>query len=246
MLQHELEQEDFGLKERLSQHSALLNDQRRKLLGSKVLSLFKKISTNASLSVKIHLVTALFALLEKLTLEMDEFAETVFRLLIYLLVEWHDTKLLRNHLLANFLDLFNTEKVLQLHALVEPLCQIITMNLEREDSRKYLNMGDFSFMWALANKNRLSLPSALAIATIMQTFMVRRDPAFRGVAEKIFFKLVSKFPNDDQMRLLLQNHASECISELAIVDNLKKKPFKADSLMSPRSSNVDNTDNFEM
>ena len=209
MLQHEYDQDDFGLKERLSTNPLHTNDQRKRLLGSKVLSLFKKISTNTQLTVKLTIVTRLFAVLEKLTMEMDDFAETIHRFLVYFLIEWHENKVLRQHIMSNFLDLFNHEKVLSLNQVIEPLCSIIAMNLEKEevDSRKYMNMEDFSFFWALANKNRLVVQSALDICKVMRIFMLKRDPQYRGVAEKIFFKLLSKFPNEDSIRVLLLTHA---------------------------------------
>ena len=47
MLQNEVELEDFGLKERLRQLNMDSDDQKRRLLGSKVLSLFRKISIGA-------------------------------------------------------------------------------------------------------------------------------------------------------------------------------------------------------
>ena len=89
---------------------------------------------------------------------MDDQAETIYKLLVFFLVEWHDNKVLRQHLMSGFTDLFNQEKVLSFHQLIEPLCSIIIMNLQKEDmnQRKYLNMSDFSFMWALACKNRMT------------------------------------------------------------------------------------------
>lgn len=51
MLQNEYEAEDFGLKERLNKQSLEIGDQKRRLLGNKVLSLFKKVSLGASVTV---------------------------------------------------------------------------------------------------------------------------------------------------------------------------------------------------
>lgn len=117
-------------------------------------------------------------MLDTLGLEMDDFAETVYRLLVFFLVEWHDNKVLRNHLMSNFLDLFKNEKVLPLSQLVEPLCSIIVLNLNKKDAneRTYLTMADFSFFWELANKQRVTSETAVAICQVMQTYMLRRDP----------------------------------------------------------------------
>lgn len=109
MLQHDYEHEDFGLKERLSSQ-----DEKKGLLGSKVLSLFKKISRDATLTMKLTIVTRLFSVLEKLVAEFDDFYETTYRLLVFFLIEWHDNKVLRNHIMANFSDVFKHEKVLSL------------------------------------------------------------------------------------------------------------------------------------
>lgn len=152
MLQHEYEDDDFGLKERLNSGSN--GDQRKKLLGTKVLSLFKKVSSNASLAFKLTLVTRLFSVLETLSMEMDSFAETTFRLLVFFLVEWHDNKVLRNHLMINFTEILQMDKVLSLRQLIEPICSIIVLNLNKDDvkQRKYMTMADFTFMWDIANK----------------------------------------------------------------------------------------------
>ena len=209
ILQNECEYEDFGLKERLSQHPYQLNDQKRKLLGSKVLSLFKKISKDASLTLKTTIISRLFFVLETLTMEMNDFSETIYQLLVFFFVEWHDNKVVRNHMMSNFLDLFNQDKVLSLRQLLEPLSSIIVLNLEKGDinQRTYLTMADFSFLWDLANKNRITIESALPICQVMQTYMLKRDPQYRGVAEKIFLKLVSKFPTEDLTQNLLKTHA---------------------------------------
>ena len=107
--------------------------------------------------LRINLCTHLFAVLETLVAELDDFSETIYRLLIFLLIEWHQNKVLRNHLMTNFVDLFKNEKVLPLPHLVEPLCKIITQNLDQKskaDERAlttYITMADFTFFWALAN-----------------------------------------------------------------------------------------------
>jgi len=115
ILQNEYDYEDFGLKERLSQQPFQHNDQKRKLLGSKVLSLFKKISKSASLTLKTTIISRLFFLLETLSMEMDDFGETIYQLLVFFFIEWHDNKIVRNHMMSNFLDLFKQDKVLSLH-----------------------------------------------------------------------------------------------------------------------------------
>ena len=84
-------------------------------MGSKVLSLFKKISKNASLTLKTTIISRLFFLLETLSMEMDDFGETIYQLLVFFFIEWHDNKIVRNHMMSNFLDLFKQDKVLSLH-----------------------------------------------------------------------------------------------------------------------------------
>ena len=54
-------------------------------------------------------------------------------------------------------------------------------------------MADFSFFWELANSHRMTLEGALSICRVMQIYMLKRDPQYRGVAEKIFFKLLGNF-----------------------------------------------------
>ena len=142
-------------------------------------------------------------------MEMNDFSETIYQLLVFFFVEWHDNKVVRNHMMSNFLDLFKQDKVLSLRQLLEPLSSIIVLNLEKGDinQRTYLTMADFSFLWDLANKNRITIESALPICQVMQTYMLKRDPQYRGVAEKIFLKLVSKFPTEDLTQNLLKTHA---------------------------------------
>ena len=137
---------------------------------------------------------------------MDDFAETIYSLLIYFLIEWHEDKLLRCHIMSNFIDLFRQEKVLQMHQLIDPLCKIILQNLRKEEfqDRRYLDMQDYTFFWELANKNRVNVASALTICKIMQNGMLKRDPQYRTVADKIFFKLMSRFSNEDAAHAFIQ------------------------------------------
>ena len=94
------------MKERLSKNTA--GDQKRRLLGSKVLNLFKKICVqDSSMTLKLVVISRLFALLEKLVHEMDDFAETIYSLLVFFLIEFHDNKIVRQHLMSNFTDLYN-------------------------------------------------------------------------------------------------------------------------------------------
>ena len=100
-------------------------------------------------------------------------------------------------------------------------------NLKKNDDnpRTYMTMADFSFMWDLAaniDKNRMTATSAVAICQLMQTFMVKRDPQYRGVAEKIFFKLMGNFPQEEKMQVFMQEHANQAINELASVDHMLK------------------------
>ena len=105
MLHNEYDEEDFGLNERLNSEQP--RDQRKRLLGSKVLSMFKKISEDATVTLRLTITSRLFAVLENAVKGMDDFAETIYRLLVFFLVEWHENKILRSHLMSNFTQLFN-------------------------------------------------------------------------------------------------------------------------------------------
>ena len=92
---------------------------------------------------------------------------------------------------------------------MQPLSSIIVLNLEKEDvnQRTYLTMADFSFFWEIVNKQRITIESALPICQIMQIYMLKRDPQYRGVAEKIFLKIMSRFSSEDLTHNLLKTHA---------------------------------------
>ena len=80
-------------------------------------------------------------------------------------------------------------------------------------------MADFSFFWFLANQsNRLTPTCAIAIIKIMQNFMLKRDPQYRGVAEKIFFKLMGQFSQAESIQVMRKTHTNQAIAELALVD----------------------------
>ena len=85
---------------------------------------------NASVAVKLVMVSRLFAVLDKLRSDSDDFAESIYRLLVYFLIEWNSNKTIREHLLSNFLELFKDDRegALQKY-LVEPLCKIIMLNI---------------------------------------------------------------------------------------------------------------------
>lgn len=248
MLQNEYEAEDFGLKERLSKQGLETMEQKRRLLGSKVLSLFKKVSMGASMTLQLTIFSRLFAVLEKLVATKDDFAEYVYRLLIFFLIEFHHNEVIRGHLMTNFKDLFMREKVLSLHQLVEPLCSIIESNLEQNPKKsqyalfsnfnKYMTVDDFSFFWDLANKPRITIHSAIPICKIMQQFMLKSESQYRTVAQKIFFRLLSKFVDEDSTQAFLKKHADEAICELSTVDQMIRKhskndPSKSNNMLSP-------------
>ena len=69
-----------------------------------MLTLFKRAGANASVTVKLVMVSRLFAVLDKLRSESDVFAESIYRLLVYFLVEWNENKAIREHLISNFLE----------------------------------------------------------------------------------------------------------------------------------------------
>ena len=157
MLQHEVDQDDFGLKDRLSSKENAI-ESTKGLLGSKVLSLFTKIAKDAALTTKVLMCTRLFYVLERLLAEFDDFSDNVYKLLIFFLIEWHENKVLRNHLMTNFIELYKNDKVLSVSKLVEPLCSIVTQNLKAKDGgseegppRTYVTLADFSFLWSIAN-----------------------------------------------------------------------------------------------
>ena len=109
--------------------------------------------------------------------------ENVYRLLIYLLIEYHHDEKIREHLMSNFTELYKNDKALSLHALIEPLCSIIESNignLSKSNNQNlkmniYIKMADFSFFWDLANKPHLTLESAIHICKVMQIFMLRGE-----------------------------------------------------------------------
>ena len=55
-------------------------------------------------------MTRLFTILDKLLQDSDEMAETVYRLLVFFLIEFHPHQIVRQNLLTNFTDLFKREK----------------------------------------------------------------------------------------------------------------------------------------
>lgn len=81
-------------------------------------------------------------------------------------------------------------------------------------------MSDFSFMWDLANKPRITAESALAICQVLQIYMIKRDPQYRGVAEKIFLKLIGRFATEEIMHTFMKKHCDDSVEELAAVDML--------------------------
>ena len=116
--------------------------------------------------------------------------------------------------MTNFSSLFkySENQDLKLHSLVEPLCQVINLNSSNAPDNENpalsfagppqqndLTMADYTFFWDLADLKSacLTKESALAICQVMQTAILQRDPTYRGVAEKIFFKLLGKFLDED-------------------------------------------------
>ena len=52
----------------------------------------------------------------------------------------------------------------------------------------------------------------------MQNFMLKRDPQYRGVAEKIFFKLMGQSSHAESIQVMRKTHTNQAIAELALVD----------------------------
>ena len=189
--------------------------------------------------------------------------DNVYRLLIYLLIEYHHDEKIREHLMSNFTELYKRDKTLSLHAIIEPLCSIIESNIASSTARTqqmmniYIKMADFSFFWDLANKPNLTLESAICICKVMQIFMLRSDSQYRGVAQKIFFRLISKFSDEDTTKQLMQEHAEKSVNGLAQVDstirqlndkNNKNANKSFNMLLSPVSTktSIGQSDQFEM
>ena len=129
--------------------------------------------------------------------------------------------------MSNFSDLFNVDRNLELDKLIEPLMRVIKLNLNKQETQSgsnqhYLNIADFSFIWDLVSKKRITGKSALAICDIMQHFMLKSDGHYRTVAEKIFFKLIYRYRSDDNTQMFLNQHVDEAIYELQVVDALIK------------------------
>ena len=89
--------------------------------------------------------------------------------------------------------------------------------------------------------------------------MVKRDPQYRGVAEKIFVQLVSRFVGDATMQDFIKQHCVEAVSELDQVDyqirtqtnTIPDMLLKSHSILSGggaagTAEKSQNTDNFEM
>ena len=87
-------------------------------------------SSEVSLTPRLTLITCLFAVLEKLALSKDDFAESLYTFLVEYLIQSYDDEAVREHLLANFGDLFKPGQVvsLPLYDLVQPLCLTIESN----------------------------------------------------------------------------------------------------------------------
>ena len=56
------------------------------------------------------MVSRLFAVIDKLKGDSDAFAESIYRLLTYFLIDWNENKTVREHLLSNFLELFKDDR----------------------------------------------------------------------------------------------------------------------------------------
>lgn len=87
----------------------------------------------------------------------------------------------------------------------------------------YMTMADFSFFWNLANSPRLTIQSAIIICKAMQIFMLKSDSQYRGVAQKIFFRLMGKFSTDNGTQMFLREHADKAVYELDTADQIIKK-----------------------
>lgn len=178
-------------------------------------------SSEVSLTPRLTLITCLFAVLEKLAISSDNFAESLYTFLVeYLIQSYHD-EAVREHLLSNFSDLFKPpEQVvsLPLYDLVQPLC----LAIESNKSEVQMSMLDFSFFWQLANDARLTVNCAVPIYKVMQMHILTKDANYFGVAEQILLKLVSKFdrPLNRKLQRILLEHINRSIVELIKVDEL--------------------------
>lgn len=86
-----------------------------------IIKLMQRANRDRSQNLQIVSITCLFKLLELFTLEKNPYAPTIYKTLIFALVENHQKTLVREYIMSNYKALFETFNVIPVKVLVEPL-----------------------------------------------------------------------------------------------------------------------------
>jgi len=135
----------------------------------------------------------LFSLLESLATRDSSYDEAlkraIFKLLTFFLVEWHKKLPERNQLVKGFnasIDRHRGSKH-DFTELIIPLCNVINLNAKEAE---YLTFDDVELFSLLSEIPELDINARVAIAQVVENYMIRRHSQYRSLADRIFVQLV--------------------------------------------------------
>ena len=150
---------------------------------------FKRTVSERTKSIRLISIAYLFKILEKLISLKKKAALTLYRALIFSLVEGPYDPTIRELFFSNFQDLFKQNPKMPIEWLVEPLIKQIQAQI---DVTFALKIFDFTFMMSLIEMPKFKEEHADAMFTLF-AYVSLNDTSYATVSHQIQLTLIQKF-----------------------------------------------------
>lgn len=158
----------------------------------------------------------MFRLLDKFATEKNSSAPSLYKSLIFSLIENPSDIQIREHYYGNFSYLFEHQQSIPLSLLMEPLLKQIALS---ENVTYFFKVFDFDFFLSLARHPKLTPVNATGLADLLGKVYLN-DPVQAQAACVPLMVLCSRFvKSDEAMSELIVKFATVCLAALM---NLEK------------------------
>ena len=189
-------------------------------LANQILLMIKKAIRDNFTSLKMIAVTYLFRLLENFASERNPYAPIVYKILTFSLIENHEDKALREYMLMNFTQIFQSFSTIPVGVLLEPLVKQIQVS---EGTTYILNLFDFKLLDSLSNHPKLSVKQGILLLDVLAKSYLN-NVSFAYLAGPPLLRIVERFVEEGAMQEYLIEFAKLALSKY--YTSVKRKKTK--------------------
>jgi hypothetical protein len=179
-------------------------------LANNVLSMLKRASRDKHKPIRTVAICQLFRLLDKFSEEKNNSAPSVYKTLIFSIVENPYDSTLRELFFVNFISLFEAHPTIPVGLLIEPLIKQIQVT---EGVSYFFKIFDFDFFSFIAKHPKLNIQGAIPL-TDMLAKVYLNEVVYSSAAAVPFIQACSRFIHDEQMQEFLIKFETICLSML--------------------------------